>query len=61
MPMMIAIRPMVTGPQIPTGPCPILPVYAIRRKLVLARRGENIKQEEGGGIAIFRNAVDYFR
>ena len=32
-----------------------------RRKLVLARQGESIEQEEGGGIAIFRNAVEYFR
>ncbi len=31
-----------------------------RRKLALARRGESIEGEEGGGIAIFRNAVDYF-
>ncbi len=30
------------------------------RKLALARRGENIEAEEGGGIAIFRNAVAYF-
>ena len=32
-----------------------------RRKLILARRGESIAPEEGGGIGIFRNAVDYFR
>ena len=32
-----------------------------RRKLALARRGKSIEQEEGEGIAIFRNAVEYFR
>jgi len=32
-----------------------------RRKLALARQGKSIEQEEGGGISIFRNAVDYFR
>lgn len=32
-----------------------------RRKLMLSRRGENIEQEEGGGIGIFRNVVNYFR
>ncbi|MCF8128884.1 MAG: phosphoribosylformylglycinamidine synthase subunit PurQ [Deltaproteobacteria bacterium] len=32
-----------------------------RRKLALARQGERIDQEEGGGIAIFRNAVAYFK
>ena len=32
-----------------------------RRKLALARQGKSIEQEEGGGIGIFRNAVDYFR
>jgi len=31
-----------------------------RRKQALARRGESIDREEGGGIAIFRNAVTYF-
>jgi phosphoribosylformylglycinamidine synthase len=32
-----------------------------RRKPALARRGESIEGEEGGGIAIFKNAVNYFR
>jgi phosphoribosylformylglycinamidine synthase len=32
-----------------------------RRKLALARRGESIGAEEGGGIAVFRNAVAYFK
>ena len=32
-----------------------------RRKLALARQGKSIEQEEGGGISIFRNAVEYFR
>lgn len=32
-----------------------------RRKLMLARQGKSIEQEEGEGIAIFRNAVDYFK
>ena len=32
-----------------------------RRKLALDRRGESIEAEEGGGIAVFRNAVNYFR
>ncbi len=31
-----------------------------RRKLLLAREGKRIEQEEGGGIAVFRNAVRYF-
>ena len=32
-----------------------------RRKQVLARQGESMETEEGDGIAIFRNAVEYFR
>ncbi len=32
-----------------------------RRKLELAREGKSIEREEGGGIGIFRNAVEYFR
>ncbi len=32
-----------------------------RRKLALARQGKSMEQEEGGGIAIFRNAVEYFK
>jgi len=32
-----------------------------RQKLALARQGKRIDQEEGGGIAIFRNAVEYFK
>ena len=32
-----------------------------RRKQILARQGESMETEEGDGIAIFRNAVEYFR
>ncbi len=32
-----------------------------RQKLALARQGKPLEQEEGQGIAIFRNAVDYFK
>ena len=31
-----------------------------RRKLALAREGKSVDGEEGGGIAVFRNAVAYF-
>ena len=31
-----------------------------RRKLALAREGKKIEKEEGEGIAVFRNAVEYF-
>ncbi len=31
-----------------------------KRKLALARKGKPIETEEGGGIRIFRNAVEYF-
>jgi phosphoribosylformylglycinamidine synthase I len=31
-----------------------------RRKLALSRQGKRLEQEEGEGIAIFRNAVTYF-
>ncbi len=32
-----------------------------RRKQAILRQGKRIEQKEGGGIAIFRNAVEYFK